>query len=324
MAIPVLRQAAILNNALCAALLTLAVLLLSQPLSAKSLNGFDLSDSLLATDKILSGGPPRDGIPAIDEPLFTSAADAGWLHDDSRVMGVLYNGIAKAYPIAILDWHEIVNDQFAGQPVAVTYCPLCGTGVVYVAEVAGEALNFGVSGLLYNSDVLLYDRQTESLWSQLQNRAISGAYKGQTLQQLPAQYTRWQDWLKQHPQTLILSRDTGFRRDYTRSPYGDYDQSAALYFPVDFLSRAYHPKERVLGVELNGQFKAYPFAELAKHGVSGEISDQLAGQSLTITYDAAARSGRIWLKDGKELAVTNSFWFAWYTFHKDGEVFTAP
>ncbi len=298
---------------------------LSKPLQARTLNGFDLSDSLLDARKILSGGPPRDGIPAIDEPRFSAAEDAGWLKPDDRVMGVFHNGIAKAYPIAILDWHEIVNDRFGAGPdnaLVITYCPLCGTGVVYQAAPGGDILSFGVSGLLYNSDVLLYDRQTESLWSQLQNRAIAGAYQGQTLQMVASWYTTWRDWQTQYPHTLVLSRETGFSRNYDRSPYGDYDRSTNLYFPVDFLSQAYHPKERVLGLELNGQFKAYPFAELARAGAQGEIKDTFAGQDLLIRYDAEQRSGRIWLADTEqELPVVNSFWFAWYTFHPQGEVF---
>ena len=298
---------------------------LCMPLQARALNGFDLSDSLLDSQKILSGGPPRDGIPAIDNPRFTDAAAAGWLAPDARVMGVVHNGIAKAYPIAILDWHEIVNDRFGSGPdnaLVITYCPLCGTGVVYRAAPAGKTLSFGVSGLLYNSDVLLYDRQTESLWSQLQNRAVTGEYKGQALQMVPSWYTTWQSWQAQYPQTQVLSRETGFNRNYDRSPYGDYDTSTNLYFPVEFLSQAYHPKERVLGLELNGQFKAYPFAELAKTGPSGEIRDTFAKQQLRIRYDAEQRSGRIWLAGTEqELPVVNSFWFAWYTFHPQGEVF---
>ncbi|WP_261842767.1 DUF3179 domain-containing protein [Aliamphritea ceti] len=317
-------------------------------LQANSLNGFDLSDSLLDARQILSGGPSRDGIPSIDNPRFIRAAEAGWLSADARVMGVMHNGIAKAYPIAILDWHEIVNDQFgegADNALVITYCPLCGTGVVYQAAPTGEVLSFGVSGLLYNSDVLLYDRQTESLWSQLQNRAIAGAYKGQRLQPVTAQYTSWQSWQRQHPQTLVLSRDTGYSRDYLRSPYGNYDTSTNLYFPVSFLSKAYHPKERVLGLELNGEFKAYPFAELAKLGSKGQVYDELAGQQILIRYDAEQRSGRIWLvtpadseqeqdaasipaaqehkSQGTELSVVNSFWFAWFAFHPEGEVFHA-
>lgn len=125
-------------------------------------NGFNLSNSVIPITKVLSGGPPRDGIPSIDKPKFISASKADFLKDDDRVLGVLLDGDARAYPIRILNWHEIVNDDFSGQGVAVTFCPLCGSGIVYSADIEGKKRLFGVSGLLYNSDVLLYDRESET------------------------------------------------------------------------------------------------------------------------------------------------------------------
>lgn len=290
---------------------------------ARVLNGFDLSDSLIYPGHIMPGGPPREGIPAIDDPAFETVSQVSWLGPDDRVLGVLHNGIAKAYPIAILNWHEIVNDRFGGRPVVVTYCPLCGSGVVYRSEIDGRGLDFGVSGLLYNSDVLLYDRQTGSLWSQLHHRAITGPMKGRVLTPLAASHSRWQDWLSRHPDTLVLSRDTGSQRDYSRNPYGDYDDSAQLYFPVEFMSQAYHPKERVIGVELNGVARAYPFSELARHAEQGELIDKLAGAEIRIVYDAVARDARVFSGDGQPLPVVNLFWFAWYAFHPATEIYKA-
>ncbi|MCV6609270.1 MAG: DUF3179 domain-containing protein [Amphritea sp.] len=288
---------------------------------ARTLNGFDLSDSLIYQGHIMPGGPPKDGIPAIDSPLFETAEQADWLQPDDRVIGVFYNGIARAYPIAILNWHEIVNDRYADQPVVVTYCPLCGSGVVYRSVIDQQELDFGVSGLLYNSDVLLYDRQTDSLWSQLHHRAISGPMKGKVLMPLTASHSRWQDWQERYPDTQVLSRDTGTERDYSRNPYGDYDDSTLLYFPVEFMSQAYHPKERVIGVELKGVARAYPFSELARRGEQGEFNDTLAGTELRIVYDAVARDAQVYLADGQSLPVVNLFWFAWYAFHPGTEVF---
>ncbi len=296
---------------------------LSSLSSARVLNGFDLSDSLIYQGHIMPGGPPKDGIPAIDKPMFESAAQADWLKPDDRVLGIWLNGIARAYPIAILNWHEIVNDRFDYQPVVVTYCPLCGSGVVYLSEADGQALDFGVSGLLYNSDVLLYDRQTDSLWSQLHHRAITGPMKGKVLTPLAASHSRWQDWLARYPESQVLSRETGTERDYSRNPYGDYDDSALLYFPVEFMSQAYHPKERVIGVELNGVTRAYPFSELARRGEQGEFNDTFAGTELRIVYDAVARDAQVYLADGQPLPVVNLFWFAWYAFHPGTEVFKA-
>lgn len=314
------------------------LMLLSGYSSGNELNGFDLTDSLIPSNKIYAGGPPRDGIPSIDRPRFIAAGDDQLLQPDSLVIGISIDGISKAYPVAILNWHELVNDQINLQPVVVSYCPLCGTALVYgadntlasaeggeakVAWDSGEVLRFGVSGLLYNSDLLLYDRNTESLWSQITGEAISGPMKGQQLELLPAQLTSWQQWLNVHPKTLVLSTDTGHRRDYRRSPYGDYDSNERLYFPVEFLSRRYHPKERVLGIELDGSFKAYPMAELAKRGEQQTLTDSWGDHQLRIDYDLPSRSGRVFTAEGVELPVINAYWFAWYGFHPKTAVYTA-
>lgn len=289
--------------------------------SASDLNGFEIREPLIPKDEIHHGGPPRDGIPAIDEPRFISAAQATFLSDDDRVLGLVIGDIVRAYPIRILDFHEIVNDSFAGQPVVVSYCPLCGTGMAFDARSEQGHRRFGVSGLLYNSDVLLYDRETESLWSQIMRQAVSGPLKGQMLEQLPMAHTSWRDWRQQHPDTLVLSTDTGYRRDYSEPPYGGYAQSEQIWFPVRSNSPRYHPKELVIGLELNGQVKAYPFVELSKG--SATVHDRFAGQRLQLEFDAAHRTGRILDDNGQEIPTTISFWFAWYAFFPQTEVFTA-
>lgn len=282
------------------------------------MNGFDIGDSLIAEDEIHQGGPPRDGIPAINNPRFISAPEADWLEPDDRVIGIELDGERRAYPIRILNYHEIVNDRINESAFAITYCPLCGTGVAFEARVAGIEREFGVSGLLYNSDVLLYDRQTESLWSQLMSKAVSGPAKGQTLKKIPIQHTTWQAW-RQGGDTQVLSLDTGYQRNYNRSPYGSYDEDQVLYFPVNARSTRYHPKERVIGFELDGKFKAYPFVELAR--VKSPLKDHFGGKNLVIVFDADARSGEIFDDSGTILASINSFWFAWYAFHPQTEVF---
>ncbi|UCH41924.1 MAG: DUF3179 domain-containing protein, partial [Gammaproteobacteria bacterium] len=148
---------------------------------AGATNGFDLSNSILPQDQILQGGPPRDGIPALSNPKLIKPGNASYLKPGDRVIGISLQGQARAYPIAILNWHEIVNDEINNQRFAVTYCPLCGTAVAFDATVGGKPTDFGVSGLLYNSDVLLYDRETESLWSQIMSQAISGPRVGTML-----------------------------------------------------------------------------------------------------------------------------------------------
>lgn len=302
-------------------LLLLLTVLVSASAFSRDDNGFDLSGSLVPMEEIHLGGPSRDGIPAIDHPKFVPAQKVDFLDAEDHILGLARNGEIKAYPIPIMNWHEIVNDKAGGERVAITYCPLCGTGVAFVARVGGRELSFGVSGLLYNSDVLLYDRETESLWSQLRNQAISGPMKGSKLKALPLTHTTWRAWRREHPDTLVLSTDTGERRNYSRDPYGGYEQERGLYFPVSARSQRYHPKERVLGVEIGGRFKAYPFAELARIG-EREIRDQFAGRELRVQFDWANESARVLDSAGEQLPAVTSFWFAWYAFHPDAEVFT--
>ena len=298
------------------------VLSLSTTIFAATKNNFDLTGSLIPINEILQGGPPRDGIPSIDKPVFVSAAQAKFMQPKDRVIGITVNGESRAYPINILNWHEIVNDTIRGRPVSVTYCPLCGTGIVYEGNQGGRTLKLGVSGLLYNSDVLLYDRQTETLWSQILSKGISGPLKGQKLTMIESSQTRWSKWLKQNPNTKVLSTQTGFSRDYRSSPYGNYDNNTNLYFPVSRESRRYHPKERVLGITINGKTKAYPFAELAKLGTT-QLRDNFQGQALTINFDVPNRDGNIRDAAGRPVDLVNSFWFAWYAFHQNTAVFTA-
>jgi hypothetical protein len=300
----------------------LTVALITGAALAAADNGFDLSNPLVPVDEIHAGGPARDGIPSIDEPKFVAAREADFLRGGDDVLGIVLGGVARAYPIRIMNWHEIVNDDIGGERIAVTYCPLCGSGVAFAAESGDRPLSFGVSGLLYNSDILLYDRETESLWSQIKRQAISGPLAGRELRALPLTHTTWSAWLREHPETEVLSTDTGFRRDYTRSPYGGYETERGLYFPVANKSRRYHPKERVLGVEIGGQYKAYPFAELSK--TDGEVNDRIAGQPITIRFDRLNESARAFDADGKQLAAMTGFWFAWYAFHPDTTVFRAP
>ena len=281
-------------------------------------NGFDLSGSLVPADEIRPGGPPRDGIPAIDDPQFESAAAAGWLDADDFVIGVFHGGEAKAYPIAILNWHEIVNDEVGGRPTLVTFCPLCGSGIVFAPPAGGRA-DFGVSGLLYNSDVLLYDRQGESLWSQILAQAISGPSAGARLAIVPSRHTSWKRWRQLHPHTLVLSRQTGHERDYDHDPYAGYESDRGLFFPVANRYRGpLHPKEMVLGVRIGEVAKAYPFSALAAAGQQ-RLVDTVGGATIAVHWDEAGPTA--WVEgDGGVQGIT-AFWFAWYAFHPHTEVF---
>lgn len=289
--------------------------------SAAAMHGFDLDGALVPTEEILFGGPPKDGIPAIDKPVFVKASQARSLRDDDRVLAITRNGISKAYPIRIMNWHEIVNDQFGDEGIAITYCPLCGSGIAFKADVAGKSLKFGVSGLLYNSDVLLFDRQTQSLWSQILAKAVTGPMKRHNLTAIPITHTSWADWRKRQPDTLVLTEETGFRRDYTGSPYAGYEKRDETIFPVRFRAQGYHPKEQVLGLLINGKAKAYPFVELAKG--SGDTKDVIDGQSILVRYNHTHRSAEAFDAQGKPIAGVTLFWFAWYAFHPQTETYRA-
>ena len=288
------------------------------------LTAWDFSAHSIPLNEIQSGGPSKDGIPAIDRPRFVPASKASrnFMDEGDRIIALVVNGKKKAYPIKILNWHEIVNDSIGGRRVVVTFCPLCGTGMVFDANAAGRRLDFGVSGLLYQSDVLLYDRQTESLWSQIKQEAVTGKLIGTRLQLLPSIQTTWGAWKKQHPDTFVLSTRTGYSRNYDDDPYEDYYASREVMFPVGRMNLRYHPKEQVLGVELNGLAKAYPFTELAQ--VKSPFKDKIGKKVVTVVYDSKSRTATIQDAAGKELPSVVGFWFAWSTFHKATQVYTAP
>lgn len=297
------------------------ILLASLDGAAESKNGFELDDALVPPQEILGGGPPRDGIRSLDYPAFVSAKEAGFLKAKDRVLGLALDGVARAYPISILNYHEIVNDAFGGSAVVVTYCPLCNSGIAFNANVDRTRLEFGVSGLLYNSDVLLYDRQTGSLWSQIHKMAITGDMKGTALIALPLTHTTWRDWVARYPDTDVLSNKTGFQRNYNQDPYSGYGRESRLMFPVAEENSKYRRKSLVLGLEIDGQFKAYPFSELRKS--PKEFRDEFQGQRFEVQYDKKNKTARIVSDNGDERPTLISYWFAWYAFHPDTEIYAA-
>ncbi|OGL27293.1 MAG: hypothetical protein A3G44_07685 [Candidatus Rokubacteria bacterium RIFCSPLOWO2_12_FULL_73_47] len=249
----------------------------------------DTTKALVPLDEIVSGGPPPDGIPAIDRPVFVApaAADA-WLHGREPVLALEVNGDARAYPLQILMWHEIVNDTVGGRAVAVTFCPLCNSGLVFERTVGGVTLDFGTSGKLYRSDLVMYDRQTHSLWAQMEGRAIVGARAGTRLAMLPANTLAYGDWKATHPRGRVLSRETGHARRYGENPYEAYDTPGSLPFLYDGRPDPRRPpKERVVGLVVAGEARAYPWPVLAARGV---VHDTLGGEPLVIFHRPGALS----------------------------------
>ncbi len=207
-------------------------------------------EPLIDPDEVRSGGPPPDGIPPLDDPSFVPVPEVDFLEPDEGVLALTVAGETRAYPLRVMTWHEIVNDTVGGVPVAVTYCPLCNSGVAFEREAEGRALTFGTSGMLYANNLVMYDRQSESLWPQLTGQASIGTMTGQQLKAIPMGVVAWSDFTAVHPDALVLSQDTGFDRPYGANPYSGYDRADGdLIFPMpDELDERLPVKQRVVGV----------------------------------------------------------------------------
>jgi hypothetical protein len=222
----------------------------------------------------LSGGPPPDGIPAIDAPVFETLAEGDtWLGDSWPIMYFEYDGDARAYPLAILMWHEIVNDEVGGLPVTLTFCPLCNATIAFNRTLPdGTVLDFGTSGNLRNSDLVMYDRQTFSWWQQFTGTGVVGEMTDTQLEFLPSQIISWADYKLAHPDGMVLSRLTGHPRDYGRNPYAGYDAVDGFPFLYEGVIDGRLPAvARVVAVEVGGEDVAYPFSELETAGVANDV-----------------------------------------------------
>jgi hypothetical protein len=230
---------------------------------------------LVDPDDIRSGGPPPDGIPSIDEPRFLAPDAVDFLAENEPVLAVEVGSDARAYPIQILMWHELVNDTIGGTPVTVSYCPLCNSAVAYDRRVDDLVLEFGTSGRLWNSALVMYDRQTETLWSHFTAQGIIGELTGVELETLPVATVPWGVWRAANPDGLVLSRDTGFERDYGRNPYLGYDAADGTPFLFEGeVDGRYTAMTRIVGVEIDGDAVGVPLAALRDDGVVGaELGD---------------------------------------------------
>ena len=257
---------------------------------------------------VIDGGQPPDGIPALDEPRFQRTADVRWVDDAEQVLVVEVGGQARAYPIQVLTHHEIVNDTIAGVPVAVTYCPLCASGIAFDRRVGDRVLSFGTSGRLYRSDLVMYDRQTESLWPQIEGAAVAGVLTGTRLTVLPGSLVSWQQWRAAHPDGWVLSRQTGYARDYGSNPYYRYDDKASLPlffdFPVD--NRIGWLKQPVVGISSGADSLAVDVEALRVDGVREVTVDD---RDLTVWWLPGARSSLddLAVGEGREVGTTAVF-----------------
>ncbi|MGH7573532.1 MAG: DUF3179 domain-containing protein, partial [Longimicrobiales bacterium] len=269
----------------------------------------DFDKHTVPFDEIVSGGPPKDGIPAIDSPRFTSvdAADK-WLDDRELVMVVEHAGDVHAYPIQILMWHEIVNDRIGDMPVAVTYCPLCNTAIAFDRRFDGGVLDFGTTGKLRHSDLVMYDRQTESWWQQASGEGLVGVYAGRELIFVPSRMHDWRTVRTLHPSARVLSRETGRNAPYGRNPYEEYDRSSSpwpRFFRAGKDDRL-PAMERVAAVRHGEASVAYPFSELKKVRV---VNDEIEGVPVVVFWAPGAASSvdarRV--ADGREVGSTAVF-----------------
>ena len=262
-----------------------------RPANLRTVNwSTDFCQSIVDFNEILVGNPTKDGIPSLTDPDMESIESAAdWLSQRSPVIALEIEGEARAYPLAILIWHEIANDEIAGQPIAVTFCPLCNSAVTFARTVDGEVLDFGVSGLLRNSDLIMFDRRSESWWQQLTGEALVGAYAGTMLDIVPSQVISFGSFAARYPDGLVISRETGHNRRYGVNPYGDYDSQPGRPFLYrgEIDPRLDSPVDRVLAAIVGDVAVAYPFDALRAERV---INDVVADTPIVIFYQGGVAS----------------------------------
>jgi hypothetical protein len=284
----------------------------------------------LLRENVASGGPPKDGIPAIEKPQYTSAAEADrWLAPDDVIFGVDHAGLLAAYPQRILVWHEIANETLGGERISITYCPLTGTAIGYKGKVTPETFStFGVSGKLVNSNLIMYDRATDSQWPQILGKAIDGSARGTRLDEFPIVWTTWEKWKKKHPETKVLSQRTGFLRNYGRSgdPYGSYlrddkgyyDSERLLFRPI-FEDGQLHPKAVVVGVRDHAGNAAAILKDRLRQEKKTEI--RLGEKTVVITYDPELDFHSAVIKETAQwINAFDAMWFAWKGFYPDTQL----
>jgi hypothetical protein len=290
----------------------------------------DFSKASIGWHEILSGGPPKDGIPSIDKPQFKAAAEDKELVAKEAVIGVEVNGDARAYPLRILIWHEIVNDTVGGVPVAVTYCPLCNSAVVFDRRLSPHVLDFGTTGKLRNSDLVMYDRQTESWWQQFTGEAIVGTLTGSQLKLQPARLESFAEFKARHPDGKVLSPNEPRKRDYGRNPYVGYDMSAAPFLCRGDFPKGIEPMARVVVVRPgSGAPKAVALELLRKKGRLALDDVELAwqaGQASALDHwevaegrDVGTVTASVKSEDGsrRDIPYDVTFAFVVHAFHPD-------
>ena len=279
-------------------------------------NGFDLEDSLVLPQKIVRG-TARDGVRSVDTPQLASLEESKrWVAPSDLVLGIRVDDDARAYPEHLLDFHQVVNDEVQGVPIAVFWDPIAGLPMAFERKLGERTLTFGVAGLVYQSHCLVYDRETGSLWLPQQGRAIAGPLAGKRLVRIALRKEPLGAWAARYPETRVLERPLPRRIDYRYSPFSAHWASKTVPFPVDHEDSNYHPKDLVLGVEYPGGAKAYPGSLLTEAG--GKVVDDIDGQPVRVAYDSETASFQ-WQMPADWIPY-ESYWFAWKALHPDTQV----
>ena len=234
---------------------------------------------LIPFSEVRDGGPGKDGIPALENPLMINAVEAEYLDDFDLVVGYKNGNDARAYPHKIFDWHEIINDDLQGRKIAITHCPLTGTSLGWEREYNGQTTTFGVSGLLYNTNLMPYDRTTNSTWTQIGEQCVNGELTGTKAETFQVFETEWKTWKSMYPETKVVSTNTGHSRNYGNYPYGDYRTTNGLIFSVTVDDNRLPQKERVHGIIVNDKVKVYKFISFTQNPV---ITDTFQGKNVTV------------------------------------------
>ncbi len=305
-------------------MMSLAVVVLMQPLegstqerpavAGRDVWKTDFSRHTVPFEEFASGGPPKDGIRSVDRPSFITIREANrWLSDREPMAVVSVNGETKAYPLSILIWHEIVNDEIGGRPVSVTYCPLCNTTIAFDREFRGTVLDFGTTGRLRHSDLVMYDRQTETWWQQATGEGLVGEYAGEQLTFVPATVMSWRDVKEQRPSARVLSRDTGFPRDVTQrygtNPYQGYDRGSGpwrQFFRFGRKDERLKAMERVVALEQDDEYLAVPFSILAVKRVAAV---RVGGLDVVVFWAPGTASAldNSTIADGRDVGSSSAF-----------------
>src|SRR6056297_2021662 len=266
-------------------IIILMIMPAADQLAAQGLQGFDTNTSKksIDLDELLNGGPGKDGIPSINNPKFVSQEQAArWIGEQEPVIALEIDGEARAYPIQILIWHEIVNDELSGVPVLVTFCPLCYSAIVFDRHIDGEVHEFGVSGLLRHSDMIMFDRKTESLWQQFSGEALVGDYTGKELTILPSQLISFLQFREAYPDAMVLSKNTGYRRNYGDNPYAGYDDiNNSPFLMRDEVSGKVRPMEKIVGVRTEEENLGYTYTFTREKVV---YNDEAGGEPIVIFH----------------------------------------